>query len=430
MPATAAAVAPPPAAPENIDMGIMEGASFKAHNDMFHSVSELLAMQDMEQPAISHKASFQGWRDAAETAMEEVLEASEVALSTTEEASYEAVKEVGFGLLQRFLDHAQAANWSAQGPEARRVAVETLLQLPQVPQRTPAWYAQGKEVLTASEFATLFGSPRAVSQLVLSKVPLAADAPAPQTNRPACLSCEMTPFDWGVRFEPVVKQVLAARWGADIRESGRLMHPTSTHLAASPDGLIMAATDPVRVGRLVEIKCPISRQIGLGVPFEYWCQMQIQMEVTGVEECDYVEVKIDSLQKEARVLAGDAVPDGHMWLVQDPTTAQMAYAYTESEREERVAAGWDIVEEIPWRVAGFWTKTVARDRAWFRRTEEAQAAFWEKVAAARAGTYTPVESSRPRRAVGTTVIVHKEGAAAPKACLILDDDVADVTVST
>jgi hypothetical protein len=314
--------------------------------------------------------------------------------------------------------------------------VERILARPQVPQRTTAWYAQGKQVLTASEFGTLFASIRTRGQLVLRKAEaLAADADAAiLTNRLACMTCEMGPFDWGVRFEPVVKQVLEKRWGVRIAESGRLVHLTDPTLAASPDGLILEATDPARVGRLLEIKCPISRPIGNGVPFDYWCQMQIQMEVTGVDECDYVEVKLQSIQKHETELPTGAEPEGTMWLLQEPRTAQMTYAYTEEERVEREGAGWEIVETIPWRVAGFWAKTVARDRAWYRGTEELRAAFWRDVHAARAGGFTLPESTRVRRApagaataVGgrQTVIVQKEGAGpAGPSCLIVDEDSA------
>lgn len=392
---------------------------------MFQSVADVLSWKDMEMPIVSHPGAFEDWKDSADSVLGDVLKSSEIALTQKEEASLEVAKEVGFGILERFLSHARSVGWSSQSPEERRAAVEALLLLPQIPQRTPAWYAQGKEVLTASEFSTLFGSPRAWSQLVLSKVPVVTpvSSESPQTHRLACLSCEMTPFDWGVRFEPVVKQILTERWGVDIKDSGRLLHPTDHHLAASPDGLILSATDSSRVGRLVEIKCPISRRIGEGVPFEYWCQMQIQMEVTGIGECEYVEVKIESLHKTQTDLSGGA-PEGYVWVLQEPTTCQMTYAYTEAEKEEKEAAGWDLLETVPWRVAGLYTKTVARDRAWFQGTQALRTQFWKDVEQARAGLWKAPEPARPRRTAttNTTVIVQKEGAPPPTECLILDEE--------
>lgn len=215
------------------------------------------------------------------------------------------------------------------------------------------------------------------------------------------MTCEMGPFDWGIRFEPVVKQVLERQWGVEIAESGRLLHPKDPHLAASPDGLILAATDPARVGRLIEIKCPITRSIGEGVPFEYWCQMQIQMEVTGIDECDYVEVKLESLQKHNTELRAGALPDGWFWILQIPSgTYEMKYAYTEAERDTLLGAGWELVESVPWRVAGMWTTTVVRDRNWFRGTEELRrkpGRMWRRRGR---GHTRPRPQSRARAAVG------------------------------
>jgi hypothetical protein len=402
--------------------------------DAFQCVADLLSVADTLQPAVSHPSTFPSWRETFEGVIEDTIHSGEVALTRKEEERMEEAKEVAASLLEKFLVRATAVGWGQQTPEERRAAAEHILARPQVPQRTLEWYAQGKRVLTASEFATIFASPRTRGQLVMSKaagLAPGADAVA-LTNRLACMTCEMGPFDWGVRFEPVVKQVLETRWGARIAEAGRLLHPSDPRLAASPDGLILDATDPEHVGRLLEIKCPISRPIGNGVPFEYWCQMQIQMEVTGIGECDYVEVKLQSIQKHESELPGGAAPEGHVWLLQNPSTTQMVYVYTEEEKAEKEHAGWDIVETIPWRVAGMWTKTVARDRAWYASTADTRAAFWRDVEAAQGGGFTLPESTRAKRATagggtaaGTTVIVHKEGAAPPTACMFLDDEPAD-----
>jgi hypothetical protein len=220
----------------------------------------------------------------------------------------------------------------------------------------------------------------------------------------------MGPFDWGIRFEPVVKQVLEERWGAKIVDSGRLTHPTDPLLAASPDGLILEATDPSRVGRLLEIKCPISREVGEAIPFEYWCQMQVQMEVTGIEECEYVEVKIDSISPKKADLSG-AVPEGIIWLFQDASNCQMHYAYTAAEKVHAESKGWDLMETIPWRLEKFFSKTVVRDRAWFKGTAQMRSDFWDLVEQARKGEIQPFEvKSRAK------VVVTKE----PE-CRIVDD---------
>jgi hypothetical protein len=386
------------------DRAAQGGSKLPSH--MFHSATELIGWSDLQGPAPSHAASFQEWKDRAETVLDDVLGSSDAKLTGSDEKSYEIGKQFGFRALEKFVVKATAVGWASQPPELRRLGAEQILARPQIPQRTPAWYAQGKEVLTASEFAKLYGSPRCVSQLVMSKVPNPL-APA-ATNRLACMTCEMGPFDWGIRFEPVVKQILEKKWGAKIAEAGRIMHPTDTHVAASPDGIIMEAEDPARVGRLLEIKCPITRVIGGGIPHDYWCQMQVQMEVTGVGECEYVEVKIQSLQGGDTDLSGAV--HGYVWLLQNPETCEMRYAYTESEAAALKASGWDTTETIPWRLADMYTVTVTRDMGWFQETAELRRQFWENVEKARRGAFQVVEGR------AKTVNVIKE----PAVCLIQD----------
>ena len=362
---------------------------------MFNSVAEVMSWKDMESPAPAHPSLYSAWKDMTENDIADVLVNGEVKLSAAEEDSFQVGKLIGFRALEKFVERAKAVGWTAQPPEVRLTLAKDVLARPQIPQRTPAWYAQGKEVLTASEFSKLLGTPRSVSQLVLSK---AGMSPQQSTNRLACMTCEMGPFDWGIRFEPVVKQILTEKWGVEIAEAGRVSHAEDTHVAASPDGIFLAATDPARVGRLVEIKCPLSRAIGEGIPFDYWCQMQVQMEVTGIGECDYVEVKLDSKMD----LSGNA--DGFVWLLQNPSTCEMRYAYTEAE----ILPGFDVIEKVPWRLNSMYTETIARDAGWYKSTAEQRRLFWENVEKARQGQFQVVP--------GKTVVVTKE----PAQCLIVD----------
>ena len=356
---------------------------------MFQPAADVLSWRDMEVPAPSHPTELSKWKDD----MDDSIGDSLPTLTQDEKDAFDVAQLITYRALEKFVLNATAVGWNGLSAEERKTIATAVLARPQVPQRTPAWYAQGKQVLTASEFAKLLGSPRAVAQLVQSKA--FSGAPS-QSNRLACMTCEMGPFDWGIRFEPVVKQILEAKWGLQIAEAGRILHPADKHIAASPDGIILAATDPARVGRLLEIKCPITRSVGEGIPFDYWCQMQVQMEVTGIDECEYVEVKLDSLQGVATDLSG---AEGHVWLLQDPATCIMKYAYTEAELVE----GLDIVEKIPWRLNKMYAVTVTRDRGWFQQTAEMRGAFWLKVEEARRVPESP------------RVVVTKEAA-----CLFVD----------
>ena len=61
-------------------------------------------------------------------------------------------------------------------------------------------------------------------------------------------------------------------------------------LGASPDGINVDETSS-RFGRMLEIKNIVNREIN-GIPKkEYWVQMQMQMNVCDLDECDFLETK-------------------------------------------------------------------------------------------------------------------------------------------
>ena len=73
-----------------------------------------------------------------------------------------------------------------------------------------------------------------------------------------------------------------------VYDYGCLPHPKYKFLAASPDGINDDPESPL-FGRMLEIKNVVSRKI-TGIPKkEYWIQMQLQMEVCDLDECDFLE---------------------------------------------------------------------------------------------------------------------------------------------
>lgn len=368
------------------------------HADMFSPFTEILKWKDGTVPCPSHSSLYKSWMEKTEDELHEVLAACEITFTRKEFTSLETVQEVGFHILEQFLEIARAKPTALEDRVAR---MESALARPQIPQRTPAWYEQSRHVLTASEFSTLYGSPRAIGQLALAKggPPL----PPPSSNRPkAAQSATLSPFEWGIRFEPVVKQYLAALWGCTVRESGRIIHATDPTIAASPDGFIGSALDVARVGRLVEIKCPFTRVITDTIPFDYWCQMQIQMEVTDIEECEYVEVKFES--QPIPLTNAPALMEGHIWLLESDE-GELNYAYTEAERD---ISGCRVREEIPWRVVQMYTKTVHRDRNWYASTKDQRDEFWKMVEVVKRGTYELPVSSRPPKKPKLQICLIKE----------------------
>ena len=67
-------------------------------------------------------------------------------------------------------------------------------------------------------------------------------------------------------------------------------HRSIPYLATSPDGINTNKKSDL-YGRMLEVKNIVNREI-TGIPkHEYWVQMQFQMEVCELEECDFLETR-------------------------------------------------------------------------------------------------------------------------------------------
>lgn len=153
-------------------------------------------------------------------------------------------------------------------------------------QRTDAWHAKRGEMITASEVSKVFGTDDSRRELLLRKLEPPPSAESSRSNAiPALL--------WGTRFEPVAKKLYEERTNCTILDVSCVQHPRYTFLGASPDGILVPKSreDPMRHGRLVEFKCPMSRAEKPEIPVAYIHQMQMQMECTGIDECEYVEFR-------------------------------------------------------------------------------------------------------------------------------------------
>ena len=150
-------------------------------------------------------------------------------------------------------------------------------------QRTDAWHLKRGEMLTASEIykALPDATPAQKHEIMMGKL-----VPRPRTEGPGPRA-----LVWGTRFEPIAKDIYCrlSDFPMEIVDTTCIPHPTVSFLGASPDGIIM--TEGLRHGRLVEFKCPISRTFSddTPVPHPYYHQMQLQMECTGMDLCEYIE---------------------------------------------------------------------------------------------------------------------------------------------
>jgi hypothetical protein len=281
-------------------------------------------------------------------------------------------------------------------PTVSKEHMDELCSREQVEQRTPAWYAQTAVVISASELSSLFGSPRLRAQLVMAKTKL----PEPRNQMLACESNKMGPFDWGIRFEPVVKQIYCHIYEATIKELGRLTDLEDKRCTASPDGLVYSGP---RAGRLIEIKCPVTREPDGIVPKEYYTQMQMQMKVTGCKACDYVEVQFISPYSKEINRCGPGLYSGEIGLIYNTETTSMRYEYgpINSVVVPELAENEMLLERIPWSVYSWQEQVVLMNPDWWPSVKPAIDSFWEDVEKARKGEFI-VPEAKPRRSNATS----------------------------
>ena len=287
-------------------------------------------------------------------------------------------------------------------------SLDELLHRKQLEQRTTEWYEQMATILSASELGKLFGSVRERAKLVLSKT-----VPYPSRNQPLAVRSDyMSAFDWGIRFEPVVKQIYEAKYGAVIKDLGRMSHPSNPRCMASPDGLVYSCSNQQRIGRLIEIKCPVTREIDGTIPKDYYAQMQMQLHVTGRSLCDYVEVVFSSHYNQLPMKEGPSLYNGLIALVRyaEPKGNQELY-YVYSPLHP--AADWrpdtdeEVIEITPWRVYQWSEQMVTRNEEWWAALQPVLVTFWEDVEKAKRGEFTVPDSTRAPKVESCLIQFHK-----------------------
>ena len=140
-------------------------------------------------------------------------------------------------------------------------------------QRSEEWLKLRGKMLTASDLATAIGlNPyEKPKDLILKK-------------------CGKKKFDGnratehGNKYEDEARDIYCTQYGEVSHEIGLHPHPVYDWLGGSPDGITES-------GKLIEIKCPLSRKITPEVPIYYMPQLQLLMEILNLEEAVFIQYK-------------------------------------------------------------------------------------------------------------------------------------------
>ena len=146
-------------------------------------------------------------------------------------------------------------------------------------QRSQEWLDLREKMITASDVASAIGENRyeSVDSFIKKKVLRTKWAGNAATAH-------------GTALEPMVRDLYDERTGRKSHEIGLVQHREYPWLGASPDGV-------TEDGILIEIKCPLTRKIEKKVPSYYLPQVQLQLEITDLEECDFIQYRPGSVTK-------------------------------------------------------------------------------------------------------------------------------------
>jgi len=154
--------------------------------------------------------------------------------------------------------------------------VRELLKIPQYTQRSPEWFEQRNNAITASDIPTVLSENKYKRpwNLLLEKC---GGASKPFVGNSAT--------QWGTHYEDIAIEKYSELMNKKVLSFGLLIHKEYSWLGGSPDGI---TTD----GILLEVKCPISREIVQGkIPEHYISQVLLNLEICDLDTAHFIEYK-------------------------------------------------------------------------------------------------------------------------------------------
>ena len=296
-----------------------------------------------------------------------------------------------------------------------------LREIPQPVQRTPEWYQFRWNLITASNAWKAFESQSTINQLIYEKCqPIKKfddngdeDVKMVNTN---------TSLHWGQKFEPLSVLIYEHKYKTQVEDFGCIQHKTYKFIGASPDGIIVNKNCD-RYGRMLEIKNVVSRDIN-GIPKkEYWVQMQLQMEVCDLDECDFLETKFteytdytayknDTTDKMKGIIIYFHTKDGKPFYVYKPLEETDVTKWEDDTLSlyQSDKYNYTYMKFIYWKLDVFSCVLVLRNKDWFKNNIPQLEKVWKIIEQERVSGYehrAPVkkakkeEGNKPFTSTGT-----------------------------
>jgi putative phage-type endonuclease len=249
--------------------------------------------------------------------------------------------------------------------------------VPQPDQKSNEWYLFRHDHITASNAWKALSTQSNKNQLIYEKcMPMNTEKFKPTLNENS--------LTWGHKYEPLSNLLYELKMNTKVKEFGCIEHPVYKFLAASPDGIVVGENN---YGRMLEIKNVVSRVIDGCPKKEYYIQMQLQMEVCNLDECDFVETKFteydgyqqfmeDTNQEKGIIVT--FVKDNKFVYEYMPFDANMdEWVENIIKSNENDTCKW--FKNIYWKLDVFSCVLVKRNKEWFNSAIKHMEELWRIV---------------------------------------------------
>jgi putative phage-type endonuclease len=275
-----------------------------------------------------------------------------------------------------------------------KIQLHYLNNIMQAEQRSDEWYIFRRSTLTASNIYKIFQSDYSQSQLIIEKSEPIDVNKFKVTN----LS---SPLHWGQKYEPVSLLYYEHINNTKVSQFGCIPHAKYSYIAASPDGIVCDESSEL-YGRMIEIKNVVSREINSIPKMEYWIQMQLQMEVCNLNECDFLETKFTQYLNEEEYLEDVSSSCYRGFIMQFYDNGEVYYEYppfTLNVIHSNEYVNWtntqliknsskSYVSNIYWKLEVVSCILVLRNNLWFKNALPYIEIFWSNLVVERdSGTY-------------------------------------------
>lgn len=282
--------------------------------------------------------------------------------------------------------------------DSLKFKINNLRNIPQPTQRTEEWYEFRHSLITASSAWKVFGSQAIKNSLIYEK------CKPYEVFGTSSVNTETT-LHWGQKFEQVSVNLYEELYNTKVEDFGCIKDNTYSFLGASPDGINVDESSPL-FGRMLEIKNIVNRKI-TGIPKkEYWIQMQLQMSVCKLNECDFLETKFyeynsyndflydSSLNNTLLSKEGEKKgmfmyfngPNGSPKYIYPPTN--LNFEQLESWEQDQLQSNdlmW--IRNIYWKLEILSCVLVCRNKQWFNEAVKKIGELWRIIESERISGY-------------------------------------------